>query len=177
MKKCRRCSKPATFHITEIHDGDAVAIHLCESCAREYLADANDDPSPNPAAELAAKLEKLAEDSDAALLACSNCGISFNEFREQGRLGCPCCYDEFRNDLLPLLDNIHEDTTHIGKRPVRSPGQTEDQSRLIHLRAQQRQAIDAEDYEAAAVLRDEIASIESTLYGGDSESPHDESGQ
>ena len=54
----------------------------------------------------------------------------------------------------------------IRNRPVRSPGRTEDQSKLIHLRARQREAIEREDYEAAAALRDEIAGIEQSLHGG-----------
>ncbi|MEQ9407868.1 MAG: UvrB/UvrC motif-containing protein [Fuerstiella sp.] len=166
MKKCRRCSKPATLHITEIHDGQAVALHLCETCAREYLEDASEDSAHNPAAELAAKLEALvAEDPEAPPLKCGNCNITFNEFREHGRLGCPSCYDEFRQELMPLLENIHEEATHVGKRPLRSPGLTEEQSQLIHLRAKQREAIEHEDYEAAARLRDQIAEIESSLHG------------
>ena len=164
MKKCRRCSKPATLHITEIHQGNAVAIHLCESCAREYLEDESGQESQHPAAEFAAKLEALAsDDSDESVARCSNCDISFNEFREQGRLGCPTCYEEFRQDLLPLLENIHEESLHIGKRPLRSPTQTADQSRLIQLRNQQREAVDREDYEAAAALRDRILEIEASL--------------
>ncbi len=171
MKKCRRCSKPATLHITEIHEGNAVAIHLCESCAREYLDDSEDDTISSPAAELAAKLEALvSEDSDTPSPVCPNCHISFNEFREQGRLGCPCCYDEFRTDLLPLLENIHEQVNHVGKRPLRNPGQSEDHSRLIHLRANLRDAVNCEDYEAAAQLRDQIAEIEGDLHGDSSTS-------
>ena len=174
MKKCRRCSKPATLHITEIHAGDAVAIHLCETCAREYLEDESDESSQSPAAELAAKLEALVSDDEDETARCSNCNISFNEFREQGRLGCPICYDEFRQDLLPLLENIHEEATHLGKRPLRHPNQTEDQSRLLQLRSQQREAIDREDYEVAANLRDQIAEIEvSLLPSPDSENAGD----
>jgi protein arginine kinase activator len=169
MKKCRRCSKPATLHIVEIHDGNAIPIHLCDSCAREYLEDSGDE-SPGPAADLAAKLEKLASNPDAPELRCTNCDISFSQFREQGRLGCPSCYSEFRSELMPLLENIHEEIVHIGKRPLRSPGRTESQSRLIQLRQRQRQAIDREDYEAAAKLRDEIADIESSLQGDAAES-------
>ena len=161
MKKCRRCSKPATLHITEIHEGNAVAIHLCESCAREYLEDSEDDAVSSPAAELAAKLEALvSDDSDSSSAICPNCNISFNEFREKGRLGCPCCYDEFRTDLMPLLENIHEQVVHVGKRPLRSPGQSENHSRLIHLRATLREAVEREDYEAAAEVRDQITEIE-----------------
>lgn len=164
MKKCRRCAKPATLHITEIYDSKAVAIHLCEVCAREYMEEDDSPSGDDPAAELAAKLEALvAGDEEESKIRCSNCGISFGEFREQGRLGCPNCYEEFREDLTPLLENIHEDAIHRGKRPVRSPGQTEDQYRLIQLRTEQRVAIEQEDYEAAARLRDEITALEESL--------------
>lgn len=164
MKKCRRCSKPATLHITEIHDGNAVAVHLCEGCAREYLEDDSSESSHDPAAELAAKLEALVTgEDDISRSRCPNCDLSFGEFRERGRLGCPNCYEEFRDELLPLLENIHEEAEHCGKRPERSPGQTEDQYRLIQLRNQQRAAIEEEAYEAAAALRDEIAKLETAL--------------
>ncbi len=167
MKKCRRCSNPATLHITEIHDGHAVAIHLCEKCAREYLKDEDESGHTSPAAELAAKLEQLAseEGEDAlAALKCPNCEITFNEFREHGRLGCPTCYQEFRQELLPLLENIHEDSHHVGKRPLRSPEQTPEQTEVIRLRKQQRDAVEREEYERAAELRDRIAEIESMLH-------------
>lgn len=171
MKKCRRCSKPATLHITEINNGHAVAVHLCETCASEYLDPSNgDSASDDPAADLAAKIEALASGGTGEpSVTCSNCGLTFNEFREQGRLGCPDCYQNFRQDLMPLLENIHEEAMHTGKRPVLRPGRTRDQSRLIHLRAQQREAIKREDYETAAGLRDQIAEIESTLQHGTSE--------
>ena len=165
MKKCKRCSKPATLHITEVHSGNAVAIHLCEVCAREYMDEDGDSVGDDPAAELAAKLEALVSgNDDEAQIRCTECGISFGEFREQGRLGCPNCYEDFRDELMPLLENIHEEATHKGKRPVRSPGQTEDQYRLIQLRTEQREAIEREDYEAAARLRDEIATLEDGLF-------------
>jgi protein arginine kinase activator len=90
--------------------------------------------------------------------------MTFSEFRENGRLGCPTCYQEFRQELLPLLENIHEDNHHIGKRPARSPGQTPEQSQVIQLRHQQRDAIEHEDYEKAAELRDRIAEIEASLH-------------
>ena len=165
MKKCRRCSKPATLHITEIHDGEAAAVHLCESCAREYLEeDEAEEQAADPASELAAKLEALvSEGDDDAQTQCSNCEITFKQFREEGRLGCPCCYEEFRVELDPLLENIHEEVVHVGKRPKSSPAAVSEQSRLIQLRNKQREAIDREDYEAAAELRDEIAGVESRL--------------
>ena len=49
--------------------------------------------------------------------ACPVCGITFYEFRHQGRLGCPHDYECFADELEPLLVNIHGETEHRGKRP------------------------------------------------------------
>jgi len=163
MKKCRRCTKPATLHITEIRDGQAGVVHLCETCAREYLENSPDGDHTPSGIDLASKLEELIAESEESPAACPNCGISFNEFRESGRFGCPHDYSEFLTELLPLLENIHEDTRHIGKRPRSTVVGTQEQAQLIHLRNEQRLAIEAEDYEAAARLRDEIAALEVAL--------------
>lgn len=165
MKKCRRCAKPATLHITEIREGNAVAVHLCETCAREYLENSPEGDSPTAASDLASKLEELIAETGDSPLVCPNCGISFGEFRENGRFGCPHDYTEFMSELLPLLENIHEDSKHIGKHPRSMVVGTEEQARLIQLRNEQRQAIEMEDYEAAARLRDEIATLELTVRG------------
>ena len=170
MKKCRRCSKPATLHITEIHEASAVAIHLCDSCAREYLDSDEIDPSANPAAELAAKIDELVAEGDESLnSSCSNCGLTFNGFRENGRLGCPTCYDDFRDDLMPLLENIHEESEHQGKFPSHNPELSEDQAELIQLKAKQKEAIAKEDYETAAMLRDKISKIDAAAQTGGTE--------
>ena len=107
MKKCRRCSKPATLHITEIREGKATAIHLCETCARDYLESPEQDAPSDPATELAAKLDELVREGSEEIMAalvCPVCGISFSEFRESGRFGCPADYTEFSTEILPLFD-------------------------------------------------------------------------
>lgn len=166
MKKCRRCSKPATLHITEIRDGQAVALHLCETCAREYL-EASDESTPSASStDLASKLEELVSEGSEEVLAsltCPHCGMTFSEFREKGRFGCPGDYSEFAAQILPLLENIHEDTTHVGKRPRSRNRTTPNYSQLIQLRKQLQEAVECEDYETAARLRDDIASMEATV--------------
>ncbi|MFO0427763.1 MAG: UvrB/UvrC motif-containing protein [Planctomyces sp.] len=166
MKKCRRCSKPATLHITEVRDGKASAVHLCETCARDYLETPENSSVSDPASELAAKLDELVREGSEEIMAglvCPVCGISFAEFRENGRFGCPADYTEFQSEILPLLENIHEDTRHTGKRPVSGSAAAETQSRMILLRRQQQEAIEKEDYETAARLRDEIQAIEEEM--------------
>lgn len=166
MKKCRRCSKPATLHITEIREGKATAIHLCETCARDYLEAPEQAAPSDPATELAAKLDELVREGSEEIMAalvCPVCGISFAEFRESGRFGCPADYTEFSTEILPLLENIHEDTQHEGKRPPGHATGAAEQSRMITLRRQQQEAIEKEDYETAAQLRDEIQALEQTM--------------
>ncbi len=100
------------------------------------------------------------EPSPADKQACPVCQISFLEFRNTGRLGCPHDYEVFRNELMPLLENIHDETRHCGKVPRRAPKNSQRQTELIELRNKLKRSIAAEDYEAAARLRDQIKDIE-----------------
>lgn len=156
--KCGRCSKPAVLHITELRQGEVQALHLCESCAKEYLNNAPtskqaENPDWEPATE-----EASADDFDTQT--CPNCGITFKEFRAQGRLGCPHDYVAFEDKLLRLLENIHNETTHVGKIPKRSPKSSQIQFKLIQLRNELRSSVEEERYEDAARIRDSIRRLE-----------------
>lgn len=159
MKKCGRCSKPAVLHITELRHGEVQALHLCESCAKQYL-------SQTPAEvvdEMPPDVENESGDDDLDELdqrVCPSCGITFKEFRAQGRLGCPHDYIAFEDELLPLLENIHGETEHCGKIPKRAPDSSKQQFRLIKLRSELRTAIEEERYEDAAKIRDAIRHVE-----------------
>lgn len=166
MKKCSRCSKPATLHITELRDGGVQALHLCESCAQDYLS--NPEPSesgadPDTLSDKLAELTSEQELEELDQVTCPNCGISFREFRSQGRLGCPHDYIAFERELTPLLENIHGELRHAGKFPKRAPDASQRQYRLIKLRNELRMAVEDEEYETAARLRDEIQSLEDEL--------------
>jgi len=164
--KCNKCDKQATFHITE-RVGDEEQweeVHLCENCARQYLSKSGEqDAQPSLAGALAQQLklgqtaEELAELDQQT---CPICGISFYEFRNHGRLGCPHDYICFELQLMPLIESIHGETQHKGKRPRRAAHDIDKQTRLIRLRKDMREAITAEDYERASLLRDEIRVLE-----------------
>ncbi len=158
MKKCGRCSKPAVLHITELRHGEVQALHLCESCAKQYLSqaptEAIEEMPPGAESEAGDDLDELDQ------RACPSCGITFKEFRAQGRLGCPHDYIAFEDELLPLLENIHGETEHCGKIPKRAPDSSQQQFRLIKLRSELRTAVEEERYEDAARLRDEIRHVE-----------------
>lgn len=162
MRKCSRCSKPATLHITELKDGDVHALHLCEACAQDYLSNVEvghggQEPEDVFQHHIEGSVEEL-DDVDQSV--CPSCNITFKEFRSQGRLGCPQCYLAFENELLPLLENIHGHTQHTGKFPKRAPEASRRQYELIKLRNRLRTAVESESYEEAAQIRDEIQKME-----------------
>jgi protein arginine kinase activator len=167
--KCQKCDKPATFHITELTGGEPRELHLCEEHAREYLTQSSDEPATatSMAAALAQQMaQQMAVGQTAEELAqldqqvCPVCGITFYEFRSQGRLGCPHDYTFFQKQLEPLILNIHGETEHVGKTPSRGPSGSKTRTKLIRLRREMKEAVEEEDYERAGRLRDEIQRIE-----------------
>jgi len=140
-------------------------VHLCEECAKLYLS--QPEESQQKAASLAGALAKQFKVGEAAKelarldqQACPVCGITFYEFRHVGRLGCPHDYVCFEEELEPLIVNIHGDTEHKGKRPKHNSGGTDEQTELIRLRREMKEAVEAEHYEQASQLRDRIRNIE-----------------
>jgi protein arginine kinase activator len=162
-EKCQRCAKAATYHITDVDHGTVREYHFCDEHARSHLTPSEESSEPAVgalAAGLAKGTGRAREPSAAEKRTCPHCQISFGEFRNTGRLGCPHDYEVFRDELMPLLENIHDETRHAGKVPRRAPRTSQRQSDLIELRRQLRKAIEVEDYEAAARLRDQIRTVE-----------------
>ena len=158
MLKCHRCTKPATYHITEVvNEEQWEELHLCEECYHKFFYE------PQQGSGQKGETAQSEEGEEANALnqrECPVCGIKFVEFRNSGRLGCPHDYDEFRAELTPLLENIHGETRHCGKSPRRLPQNRQTQSELIQLRKQLQQAVTREAYEEAASLRDRIRKLE-----------------
>ena len=158
MHKCQRCQSPATLHITEIlGPGNFEEVHLCEQCAGKY---SQEGPAKSGSAKGAKELTAEADEGLFSQHACPHCGIKFVDFRNSGRLGCPHDYESFREDLMPLLENIHGEVKHCGKTPRRYPQAKKTEAELTQLRTRLKQAVTREDYEGAARLRDRIKQVE-----------------
>ena len=165
---CDRCPKQATFHITDIERGKPKEYHFCDEHARQHLAPSADNAQKPEMTALAEKfsqtgLDIVRPEATPEKQVCPLCQMSFQEFRNTGRLGCPYDYEVFRDELMPLLENIHEETRHSGKFPRRAPRDPVRQTELIQLRNELKRAIAAEDYEVAARVRDQIKVIEQEL--------------
>jgi len=165
--KCQKCEKFATFHITELIGGKPAELHLCEDHAREYLSESaiQNEATATLAASLAQNIalnqavENLQEIDQQA---CPVCGISFFEFRNKGRLGCPFDYTCFGEQLGVLVENIHGERQHVGKSPCSTQDNRPDRrTQLIKLRRELDESVAIEDYEHAKTLRDQIREIES----------------
>ena len=91
---------------------------------------------------------------------CPQCGLTWAEFRQGGLLGCEHDYACFDKDLSPLLNRAHEGATHhLGKVPTRRGGTSVPAKRQLdvaRLKKELQRAVEAEDYERAAKLRDQI---------------------
>jgi protein arginine kinase activator len=160
MKKCQRCPKQATLHITEVLGEDRVdEIHLCEECAKKHLYEPQQKKQlKNPSAAAG----ENDDDAAAAAAKCPACGLTFLEFRNHGRFGCAYDYEAFKPELRTLMENIHENTHHTGKSPRRAPKARTVHTELAQLREQLQTLVNDENYEEAARIRDRIKQLETS---------------
>ena len=152
--KCDLCSKPATVHLTQIVNNKVHKVDLCESCAQEKGVT---DPSGFSLADLLLKASLNPEPSGGAVRC--GCGFTQNDFKKHGRFGCPVCYETFRGVVEPMLENMHNGTSHTGKVPHRALERKSLYDRLTKLETDLTEAIKSERYEDAARTRDEIAQV------------------
>lgn len=88
---------------------------------------------------------------------CPVCGATAAEISELGLVGCSRCYTVFADILRPSLERIHGKTVYRGKVPaviVKNPAKIEDP--VAVWKEKLKIAVQNEDYETAAVLRDRI---------------------
>ena len=157
---CQRCKKQqATVHLTEILNNEKRERHLCEACAREEGVAVK--AQINLQDILSGMLEAHEIVGKEATLKCPDCGLTYAEFRNQGRLGCPHDYEVFAEPLDAVLRKVHGSVEHTGKLPRRAGSDTLGQRELMQLRRQLQEAIEGEKYEEAARLRDLIQTKES----------------
>lgn len=166
------------MHEVTIRSGVKVEKHLCQDCASaEGLAPAG-VVSPVEVLKAAIEAAQISASGEAPAgrratgkqQACGACGMTWDEFKSGGMLGCPRCYDEFEGRLIPLIERAHEGASqHVGKAPRRGSGQSEGSkaralAALVEERAQRAsalrrlldEAVKSEQYERAAQIRDDL---------------------
>ena len=158
---CQCGKKPATIHVTEIVNGEKKEIHLCEDCAKKKKLLFSPTSSMLDLSDVLSGIMEAASEAESDELhraVCPECGITFAEFRSDGRFGCPNDYEVFRRGVDPLLERIHGTTEHRGKKPG-SPAARRHSDRLAELRRELKKAVQDEAYERAARIRDQIYAL------------------
>jgi protein arginine kinase activator len=164
--KCQACSERATVHLTDIVNGQKRELHLCQECAEKQQLVKHQELNLPVILQALLGQHLGAPADELARLTCPACGIKYMEFRAEGRLGCPRDYDVFRLGLEPLLQKIHRAGRHVGKTPRRPPLTKQLEADLLDLRRQLWAAVEAEAYEEAARIRDQLRLKEATDESG-----------
>ena len=162
---CQICGKnPASVHFTEIHDNTMSEIHVCERCAEEKGMHTPAQKHQFDIADLLAGMVDSmthSEEERVGHVVCPRCGLQYSSFKETGRLGCGECYQAFQSQLKPLLRRIHGDTRHRGKAPVRGGAGGTAWRAVQRLHDELQRAVEREEFERAAQIRDDIRKLES----------------
>lgn len=163
---CDRChQREASVFLTKVVNGEKSQYHLCEVCAKEQgelFSQAAQGFNFNNLLSGLLNMESSPGFTAPSTTAvrCDTCGMTYQQFTQLGRFGCPDCYHSFATRLEPLLRRLHSSTEHTGKVPLRSGEQVKLKKRLETLRRDLKQAIMLEQFEQAAKLRDEIRELE-----------------
>ena len=157
---CQDCGKrEATVHLTEVVNNKKVVLNLCRECAEKRGFRNPLEGVPFPLAEFLASMltqAQLQKPSKESKMVCSACGMSFSDFTKIGRLGCGNCYVTFKSQLNDLLRKIHGSTQHRGKFPHTTKGVMKPLWEETKLQEELKKAIEEEDFERAAQIRDQI---------------------
>lgn len=160
--RCDHCGEnEAVIHLTQIVNNELSTFHLCEACAAEKGLEPDASAVNFPLTDFLAQMGKEGASVPATTEACTYCGLSLEDFKKTGRLGCPHCYVTFEAHLRGLLRRLHGGTQHLGKVYLPpDPTEAERQQRLSGLRRKLDRAVEGENFERAAELRDEIRVLE-----------------
>lgn len=165
MQCCVCKEKPATVHLTQIVGDKMQKLDMCEECAK---AKGINDPTSFAMADLMLGLgasQELDASAAGAEVKCPHCGFSQADFKKTGRLGCPECYQTFAEGLSGLLKSMHKGPRHVGKAPEALRKTRENADRMKSLQKKLAKAIETEDFETAAMLRDEIKAVSNPAPG------------
>ena len=161
--QCGQChEREAVVHLTQIANDQVVTVHLCERCAAEKGVESAGAVAKTPIGSFLASMGKglsveLGGAGGAAAGKCLTCGATLEDFRESGRLGCADCYRTFEAPLRDLLRRLHGSSRHIGERYVPRGGETvASEPSDSDLRERLRLAVETENFELAAELRDRL---------------------
>ncbi len=169
---CEKCKQNnAVTHIRQNINGVQSEMHLCENCAAEISGKIGGEYGKffsDFGFGIDSMLGSLfGQDflSESILAApekkCEMCGATLSSIKKTGNVGCRQCYETFREELMPLIHRIHGKTVHNGRIPAVNEEKIAVKNKIDELSQKLKEAIESENFEEAARLRDELKNIRS----------------
>lgn len=166
---CEKCQKnQATIHIVKVINGEKHEINICQSCAKEgeELNIPGEFISPFSFQNiLSGFVDYMNKSSQSAPVEvrCPKCGISDKDFKTTGLVGCEQCYTTFNSLINPIVRRVQGRVEHRGKVPAKACKDILERNKLSKLKEELQNAVQAEEYERAAAIRDEIKALQGNI--------------
>jgi protein arginine kinase activator len=159
---CEQCGEnEAIIHLTQIVDNQMGTFHLCETCAADKGLEPTSGMDNLPLTDFLAQMAQPDAPALTQRPECEFCGLTLKDFKKTGRLGCSHCYVTFDEHLRGLFRQLHGGTQHVGKVYLPpDPTEAERVEQLHRLRRKLEAAIEREEFERAAQIRDQIHALE-----------------
>ncbi len=163
---CEICKEQiATIHYTEVlPNSQPKKMALCEACAKQKNLPVAAHFSV--ADILKGLTQAVQAEEEGSKAKCPRCGLTFGGFKKVGRLGCATCYEAFSPRIQSIIEEIHRDKQHVGKVPKCIAQQSGGAAELARLHQELKEAVDEEQFEQAAALRDRIQALKNEIQSG-----------
>ena len=158
---CEECKvNEATYTLSVMMGDEVTTRHLCGDCRARMNMTLSTGNIKNLLSSILSAI--TGNDTSAAPqqeVVCPRCHTTLSQFTKTGHLGCPGCYEAFREQLQPMLLQIHGRVQHAGRRPLRTEVAQRTRTLREELERQMEQAVAVEDFETAAALRDRLRAL------------------
>lgn len=164
---CQKCGKhEATTHIKQVVNGEFTELYLCSDCASKsgygnMFSDFGFNDVSNFFSSFFSQPKYALGSKDVER--CPKCGTSFREIVKSGKIGCADCYTKFYDLLMPSIQRIHGKTQHNGKKIESVQNEVKEETaeeKIAKLKDKLQSAIEKQEFEEAAKIRDEIIELE-----------------
>jgi protein arginine kinase activator len=159
---CDNCGeRDASVHLTTIVNNEVRQQHLCEKCAAERGVETTVAVPKHPLGDFLHAVQQQLTTTSTETGRCTFCGATMNDFRTTGRWGCARCYTAFEISMRELLRRVHGNSRHAGRSYQPPQPELDEKATILgELKERLRRAVESEQFELAADLRDRIRVME-----------------
>ena len=162
--KCDKCGKQSVYHSTLIVNGVSKTTNLCKDCAVKEGVFSTQTTSLFD--DIFAPFADFLPFEQVADIVCPVCKTSLRQFKTTHLLGCPNCYETFRQEIADILKRIAPNEKHKAdiintEKPAQAKSKKlTKQEKISKLKQEMADAVKEERYEDAAKIKKQIQKLE-----------------